>query len=131
MSQIPSELRYMASHEWAQQEENGAITIGITDHAQQTLGDIVYIELPEVGMKLDMGQEFGVIESVKAASDLYSPMSGEVIAVNEALKAKPELVNHDPFQEGWLVKIQPEDSAQWDDLLSAEEYAQKIEINDH
>lgn len=131
MSQIPSELRYMASHEWAQQEENGAITIGITDHAQQALGDIVFIELPEVGMKLDMGQEFGVIESVKAASDLYSPMSGEVIAVNEVLKAKPELVNHDPFQEGWLVKIQPEDNAQWNDLLSAEEYAQKIEINDH
>lgn len=127
MSQIPSELKYLTSHEWANQDDSEQVTIGITDHAQQSLGDIVFVELPEVGMKLDMGQEFGVVESVKAASDLYSPMSGEVVAVNEALKNNPELINQDPYQQGWLVKIIPEDRAQWDDLLSADEYAQKIE----
>ena len=127
MSQIPSELKYMNSHEWAHQEENDAITIGITDHAQAALGDIVFVELPEIGMKVDMGREFGVVESVKAASDLYSPLSGEVIAVNEALKTNPELINQDPYQHGWLVKIIPDDIGQWDDLMSAEEYAQTIE----
>lgn len=127
MSEIPSELKYSLTHEWALQEEEDLITIGITDHAQQLLGDIVFVELPEMGMILDCGKEFGVVESVKAASDLYSPVSGEVVAINEALLANPALINSSPYDEGWIVKVIPNEYAEWDDLLDAQEYAEKIE----
>ncbi len=122
MSTIPADLRYAASHEWARLEADGSITVGITDHAQEALGDVVYVELPEVGASLAAGQEAGVVESVKAASDIYAPIGGEVIAVNEALGDNPELVNADPYAN-WFFKLQPSDAAELDKLLDAAGYA--------
>ncbi|TWI57314.1 glycine cleavage system H protein [Pseudomonas duriflava] len=121
MSTIPAELRYAASHEWARQESDGTITVGISDHAQEALGDVVFIELPEVGKTLAAGQEAGVVESVKAASDIYAPVSGEVIAINEALADAPEQVNADAYA-AWFFKIKPNDPAELDKLLDAEGY---------
>lgn len=127
MSDIPIELKYSKTHEWAHRDEDDLITIGITNHAQQLLGDVVFIEFPELGIQLHTGEEFGVIESVKAASDLYSPISGEIVAINDSLTANPAMINSDPYQEGWLIKIKPDDIAEWDDLMDAEEYADLIE----
>ncbi len=124
---IPSELKYTKTHEWASKDEEDVITIGITHHAATLLGDIVYLELPEVETAVHEGEEFGVIESVKAASDLYCPIAGEVIAVNSALTANPALINSDPYHEGWLIKIQPDDPDAFDDLMDAEDYEHKIE----
>lgn len=124
MSEIPSELRYRESHEWVRDEGNGTAVIGISDHAQAALGDMVYIELPEPGMSYDQGEACAVVESVKAASDVYAPVSGEVIEANSALEDTPELVNTDPYVEGWLFKVQLSDSGELDGLLSAESYAQ-------
>ncbi len=124
MSQTPSELKYASSHEWARLEEDGTVTIGISDHAQEALGDVVFVELPEVGDRLAAGDEAGVVESVKAASDIYAPISGEVIAVNEALEDEPETVNGDPYNDGWFFRIQPEDTAELENLLSAEDYTE-------
>lgn len=121
MSNIPSDLRYAASHEWARLEADGSITVGISDHAQEALGDVVYVELPEVGRQLNAGQEAGVVESVKAASDIYAPVSGEVIAVNEALADSPELVNSDPYGS-WFFRLQPSDTSELDKLLDAAGY---------
>ncbi|KRW65990.1 glycine cleavage system protein H [Pseudomonas sp. TTU2014-105ASC] len=121
MSDIPSDLRYAASHEWARLEADGSITVGISDHAQEALGDVVYVELPEVGRQLNAGQEAGVVESVKAASDIYAPVSGEVIAINEALADSPELVNSDAYGS-WFFRLQPSDPAELDKLLSADAY---------
>ena len=121
MSDIPSDLRYAASHEWARLEADGSITVGISDHAQQALGDVVYVELPEVGRQLVAGQDAGVVESVKAASDIYAPVSGEVIAINEALADSPEQVNSDPYGS-WFFRLQPSNASDLDKLLDAAAY---------
>lgn len=121
MSDIPSDLRYAASHEWARLEADGSVTVGISDHAQEALGDVVYVELPEVGQQLAAGQQAGVVESVKAASDIYAPISGEVIAVNEQLTDSPEMVNSEPYGS-WFFRLQPSDASALDKLLDAEGY---------
>ena len=131
MSEIPTELRYLESHEWARLEEDGTVTIGITDHAQDALGDIVYIELPEVDADVVAGDEAGVVESVKAASDIYYPISGTVIAVNGLLEESPEMVNTDPYGEGWFIKLQPSDTKDLDELLDADQYAEICENDEH
>ena len=127
MSQTPSELKYASSHEWARLEEDGTVTIGITDHAQEALGDVVFVELPDVGSTLAAAEEAGVVESVKAASDIYAPIGGEVIAINEQLEDEPEMVNSDPYNDGWFYKLQPADTSELDALLSAEDYQQQCE----
>lgn len=127
MSQTPSELKYASSHEWARLEEDGTVTVGITDHAQDALGDVVFVELPEAGTALDAGDEAGVVESVKAASDIYAPVGGEVIGVNAQLEDAPETVNTDPYTDGWFFKLQPADPQELDGLLSAEAYQQQCE----
>ena len=127
MSQTPIELKYAKTHEWARLEEDGTVTIGITDHAQSALGDVVFVETPEVGVVLAAGEEAGVVESVKAASDIYSPLTGEVIDINMQLEDDPETVNSDPYGAGWCYKLQPSDPGEMDELLSAEEYKQQCE----
>jgi|TARA_B100000953_G_scaffold297296_1_gene291846 glycine cleavage system H protein len=122
MSETPSELKYLATHEWARLEEDGMITVGISDYAQDALGDVVYVELPEEGQHLSSGDEAGVVESVKAASDIYSPVSGTVIAINFALDDEPEKVNQDPFGGGWFFKLEPTDVGELEDILDADEY---------
>ncbi|WP_415889554.1 glycine cleavage system protein GcvH [Neptuniibacter sp. SY11_33] len=122
MSNIPSELKYVASHEWIRVEGDGTVVIGVTDHAQDLLGDVVFVELPEVGAEVESGDETGVVESVKAASDVYAPLSGEVVAVNEDLEDSPELVNSDPFGDGWFFKLKLSDADELNELLSAEAY---------
>ncbi|KGD62048.1 glycine cleavage system H protein [Alcanivorax jadensis T9] len=126
MSEIPAELRYAASHEWAKNDD-GVVTVGITEHAQDAMGDLVYVELPEVGQVLAAGDEAGVVESVKAASDIYAPVSGEVIEINEALEDEPELVNNVPYEGGWLFKIQMSEAGDLDNLLTADQYQAQIE----
>jgi glycine cleavage system H protein len=127
MSQTPSELKYAATHEWARLEEDGTVTVGISDHAQEALGDVVFVELPEKGASLDAGDEAGVVESVKAASDVYAPCSGEVIALNERVIDDPETVNSDPYGDGWFYKLQPTDTAELNNLMAAEDYQQQCE----
>lgn len=127
MSQTPSELRYVSTHEWARLEEDGTVTVGITDHAQEALGDVVFVELPEVGAQLAASDEAGVVESVKAASDIYAPVTGEVIAINSRLEDEPEQVNADPYNDGWFYRLQPSDISELDALLSAEDYQQQCE----
>ena len=122
MSSIPANLRYNDSHEWVLDNGDGTVTIGITDHAQEALGDVVFVELPEVGRTLEKGEEFGVIESVKAASDLYAPLAGEIVAVNEALEDAAETVNEAPYEGGWIMKVRVEDAAAVEALLDAEGY---------
>jgi glycine cleavage system H protein len=107
MSELPGDLKYTNEHEWLRQEEDGTVTIGITDHAQSALGDLVYVELPEVGQEVESGGEMAVVESVKAASDVYAPISGEVVAVNEALADDPEKINADAYGDGWIVRMKP------------------------
>ena len=127
MSQTPSELKYASSHEWARLEEDGTITIGISDHAQDALGDVVFVELPDVGSALAAGDEAGVVESVKAASDIYAPVGGDVIAINEKLEDEPETVNADPYNDGWFFKLQPSDTSELEAMLSAEDYQQQCD----
>ena len=127
MSEIRKELKYMSSHEWARIEDDGTVTIGISDHAQEALGDVVYVETPEVGSTVNAGEEAGVVESVKAASDIYSPITGEVIAVNEALEDAPETVNSSPYDDGWFFKVKPSDLSELDDALDADGYAAACE----
>ena len=122
MSDLPEDLRYTKEHEWARSEENGSLTIGITHHAQESLGDITFVELPEVGSRFTEGEVFGVVESVKAASDLYFPLSGEISEVNEILVDSPEKVNEDPYGDGWMVRIRPTDSSESGGLLSPDQY---------
>ncbi|ERS83883.1 MULTISPECIES: glycine cleavage system protein GcvH [unclassified Halomonas] len=122
MSSIPANLRYAESHEWVLDNGDGTVTIGISDHAQEALGDVVFVELPEVGRSLELKEEFGVVESVKAASDLYAPVAGEIIAVNEALEDAPETLNESPYEDGWIMKVRVADAAQLDDLLDADGY---------
>jgi glycine cleavage system H protein len=124
MSDIPNELKYVASHEWIRMEGDHTITIGITDHAQELLGDVVFVELPEVGSHIDSGDDIGVVESVKAASDIYSPLSGEVVEINEVLEDEPESVNSDPYGDGWLFRLKLSDPEELDPLLDAEGYAE-------
>lgn len=130
MSQNPSELYYAKTHEWVRREEDGTVTVGITEHAQGALGDVVYVETPEVGDSIAAGDQAGVVESVKAASDIYAPVTGEVIAINEALEDAPETVNSDAFNDGWFFKLQPEDMGELDALMSAEEYEQFCDEED-
>lgn len=131
MSNIPAELRYAKTHEWAQLNEDGTVSIGISDHAQGLLGDLVYVELPEEGTEAKAGQEIGVVESVKAASDIYSPIHGEVIEVNEEVSGNPEVINHDPYGAGWLFKIQPQDEEELRDLLDADAYETLVDAEEH
>ena len=121
MSNIPADLRYAASHEWARLENDGTVFVGISDHAQEALGDLVYVELPEVGKHLNAGEQAGVVESVKAASDIYAPVAGEVLAVNEALADAPESVNAEPYG-AWFFKLKPASVAELDQLLDAAAY---------
>ncbi len=118
---LDSKARYAKTHEWAR-KEGDLIVCGITDHAQEELSDVVYVELPEVGDEFDRGESFGVVESVKAASDLYMPMGGEIVEVNSALDDSPELVNEDPYGEGWMIKFRPSDPGEWEELLSPGDY---------
>jgi len=127
MSNIPAELRYAKSHEWIRLEDDGTAYVGISDHAQEAMGDLVYVELPDVGAKVASSDETGVVESVKAASDIYAPVSGEILEVNETLADSPELVNQDCYGDGWLYRIKVVDKAELDDLMSAEEYAAQLE----
>jgi glycine cleavage system H protein len=127
MSQTPIGLTYASSHEWARLEEDGTVTVGISDHAQQALGDVVFVEAPDVGDDLDAGGEAGVVESVKAASDIYSPVSGEVVAINAVLEDTPETINEDPYGEGWMFRVKPADLSELDELLSAEAYEASCE----
>ncbi len=122
MSIIPRQLKYSRSHEWVSVGEDGIVTVGITDHAQDLLGDLVYVEVPEAGSTVAAGEACGVIESVKAASDLYSPLSGEIVEGNEALADSPEVVNQDPYGEGWIFRIKPGDPAELEQLMDAEAY---------
>ncbi len=123
---LPEELKYTKTHEWGLKESDDVVIIGITDHAQQLLGDMVFVELPEVGDTVGMGDELGVVESVKAASDFYAPVSGEVIEVNSELTNAPSLVNSDPYGDGWLVKIRMDEPEEYDELVSAEEYEETL-----
>jgi len=125
MSNIPAELRYAESHEWARLEADGTVTVGISDHAQEALGDVVFVELPDIGKTVVAGDQLAVVESVKAASDIYSPVSGEVVAINETLADGPEAVNGEPYG-AWFFKIKPTDSSELDKLLDASRYKTAI-----
>ena len=125
MSELPGDLRYTNEHEWLRQEEDGSVTIGITDHAQEALGDLVYVELPEVGQDVESGGEMAVVESVKAASDVYAPISGSVVAVNDALADDPEKINADPYGDGWIVRMKPSGDA--GDTLGPDEYQEFLD----
>lgn len=127
MSTIPNDLKYASSHEWVRKESDGTYTIGITEHAQELLGDMVFVELPEAGSSVNAGDDVAVVESVKAASDVYTPLTGEVVAINEVLEDAPETVNNDPFNDGWLFRIKASDEAELDDLLDAEGYQAVID----
>ena len=123
MKNIPGDLKFLSSHEWARVESDGTITIGISDHAQDLLGDIVFVELPEVGQTLDAETDAAIVESVKAASDVYSPLSGEVMEVNSLLEDQPEIINTSPYEDGWFYKLTPSDLSELDNLLSPEDYS--------
>ena len=127
MSNIPNELKYTQSHEWVSREANGNVRIGITDHAQEALGDLVFVELPAVGDQTDQGDSVAVVESVKAASDIYAPVTGEVVAINEDLEDDPGLINNDPYGDGWLYEVALSDESELDDLLDAEAYEESLE----
>ncbi|MBE1276879.1 glycine cleavage system protein GcvH [Enterovibrio baiacu] len=130
MSNIPSELKFTASHEWVRPEGDGVYSVGISDHAQALLGDMVFVDLPDVGDTVDAGDDCAVAESVKAASDIYTPLTGEIVAVNEDLEGSPELVNSDPYGDGWLFQIRISDSSEIDELMDAEAYTDAIEEDD-
>ena len=125
MTELPGDLLYTEEHEWLRKEDDGSVTIGITEHAQEALGDLVYVELPEVGQDLDSGSEMAVVESVKAASDVYAPVSGEVLAVNEAHADDPEVINSDPYGEGWIVRVRPGDDSV--ETMTPDEYQEFLD----
>ena len=127
MSNIPEDLKYASSHEWVRVDDEGVATIGISDHAQSALGDIVFVELPELGATVNAKDEVAVVESVKAASDIYSPLSGEIVAVNEVLMDAPETVNSVPYDDGWFFKVKISDQAELDELMDAEAYTDHVE----
>lgn len=130
MSKLPEDLKYRSSHEWVRDEGDGTVTVGITDHAQELLGDLVFVELPEVGKQVAAGRECGVVESVKAASDIYSPLSGEVVAVNEALSGSPEVINQDPYGEGWIFRLRLSDAAELNTLMDAAAYQALVDAEE-
>jgi glycine cleavage system H protein len=131
MSNTPIELRYTKSHEWVRSENDGTLTVGITDHAQELMGDMVYVELPEVGKKLAGEKECAVVESVKAAADVYAPVCGVVVAVNETLPDAPETVNKDPYGDGWMFRVKPDNAEDINDLLNAKAYAALVASEKH
>lgn len=131
MSNIPANLKYRDSHEWARLESDGTVTVGISDHAQEALGDLVFVEVPEVGKQFAAGAACAVVESVKAASDVYSPVAGEVIASNATLSATPELINSDPYGEGWILRLKPSSPAEFNQLLDAGAYGKVLEAEGH
>lgn len=122
MSKVPDDLKYTDSHEWLRLEQDGTVTVGITDYAQESLGDLVFVETPQVGRRLKAGEACAVVESVKAASDTYAPITGEVVDTNSRLTDEPELINSSPYGEGWIMRIQPEDASELDALLDPEDY---------
>ena len=126
MSELRAELKYLSSHEWARLEDDGTVTVGITDHAQEELGDVVFVEMPEVGTTVNAGEEAGVVESVKAASDIFSPVSGEVIEINEALEDAPETVNSSPYDDGWFFKVKPSSIDDLDSAMGMDDYKEAI-----
>ncbi|MBT8120449.1 MAG: glycine cleavage system protein GcvH [Gammaproteobacteria bacterium] len=125
MSEVPLELKYTKSHEWLRVEDDGLVTVGISDHAQELLGDLVFVELPETGTEFVAGDECCVVESVKAASDVYMPISGEIVEINEALVDEPEIINSSPYDSGWLFKVQPS-AEEIEDLMDADAYQAEI-----
>ncbi len=127
MSETPSELKYAPSHEWVRLLENDIVEVGISDYAQESLGDVVYVDLPDIGLAVDAGEECCAVESVKAASDIYAPVSGEIIAVNEDLDAEPELLNEQPYVRGWMFQIKASDVAELENLLSSEAYLSQVD----
>jgi len=131
MSEIPGDLKFMKSHEWARVEGDGKVTVGISDHAQGLLGDLVYVELPNVGDRVEAGNASAVVESVKAASDVYAPVSGTVTAVNTELADKPETINEDAYGEGWIYTVAIDEPDQLNELLSPDDYAELLEEDDH
>jgi len=131
MSEIPGDLKFMKSHEWVRIEGDGKATIGISDHAQGLLGDLVYVELPAIGDRLEAGNTCAVVESVKAASDVYAPITGTVTAINSALTDAPEIINEDAYGEGWLFVVEIEDSDEVNELLGPDDYAELIEDDGH
>jgi len=131
MSEIPGDLRFLKSHEWARVEGSGRVTVGISDHAQGLLGDLVYVELPNVGDRIEAGTAAAVVESVKAASDVYSPLTGTVVEVNSDLADKPETINEDAYGEGWIFVVQPADTEQLNELLTPDDYAEVLDEEGH
>ena len=127
MADIPNNLKFLESHEWARVEEDGTVTVGISDHAQELLGDIVFVELPEVGKEISQSADIAIVESVKAASDVYSPLSGEVTEINEALNDNPGIINTSPYDDGWFFKIKPQDISEMEKLLDAGAYESSSE----
>ena len=131
MSEIPGDLKFMKSHEWARMEGDGKATVGISDHAQGLLGDLVYVELPQVGDRVEAGAACAVVESVKAASDVYTPLSGTVVEVNAVLADKPETINEDAYGDGWLFVLELDEADQFNDMLGPDDYAELVEEDDH
>jgi len=127
MSEIPNDRKYTKSHEWVQDNGDGSVTVGVTDHAQELLGDLVFVETPEVGSSLQSGDACAVVESVKAASDVYAPLTGEVTEVNESLSDSPETINSDPYGAGWLFKLRVQDAGELEQLLDADAYSKVVE----
>ena len=130
MSELPGDLLYTSEHEWLRRENDGSVTIGVTDHAQAALGDLVYVELPEVGQDVDSGGDMAVVESVKAASDVYAPIDGSVVAVNEELADDPEKINVDPYGDGWIVRLQPGDGIDESALMTPDAYQELLDQED-
>jgi glycine cleavage system H protein len=131
MSEIPGDLKFLKSHEWARVEGDGKVTIGISDHAQGLLGDLVYVELPTVGDRVEAGNACAVVESVKAASDVYAPVTGKVVEVNAALSDKPETINEDAYGDGWIFVVEAEEPSELNELLEPDAYAELLEDDDH
>lgn len=131
MSNIPDDLKYTKTHEWVKQESDGSLTVGVTDHAQSLLGDMVFIELPETGTAYNTGDDCAVVESVKAASDVYCPVSGEITETNEAIIDAPEIVNQDPYGDGWLFRLRPNDAGEYEELLGADAYLEITQDESH
>lgn len=131
MSDLPEDYKYTKSHEWVKVEEDGSVLVGITDYAQDALGELVFVEVPEEGAEVLTGDAVAVVESVKSASDIYSPLSGEIIAINEDLEATPELINEDAFERGWIFRLQPTDAGEIQDLLDADDYQSQLDEEDH
>ena len=127
MSELPGDLLYTTEHEWLRREDDGSVSVGITDHAQAALGDLVYVELPEVDQEVSSGGDMAVVESVKAASDVYAPIDGTVVEVNEALADDPEIINSDPYGDGWIVRLQPATDIEDEGLMSPDEYQQLLD----